>query len=294
MLTRLEVRDLAVIEAAELEFGPGFTTLTGETGAGKSLLVDALGLVLGDRSSASLVRNGAKRASVSAEFDLPPESAARKTLASRELPEEDQLLLHRQIGSDGRSRAWANGVPVPLAVLRELGEALVEIHGQHEHLALAQTEQQRTLFDTWAECDGLAAEVREAARAVDLIEKQVGNGNVAAVLIAGLVRGPMGGALVLLASGAIGTPLGLLVARVKPRRAAVAPIMSDTDPSSLTLTPAAQKSALRFGWNLPLVKCVPHAMPTPRPGRGLTRLSAQPIASAAFSFSAGSGRPCSV
>ncbi len=172
MLTRLEVRDLAVIESAELEFGPGFTALTGETGAGKSLLVDALGLVLGDRGSANLVRNGAKRASVSAEFDLPPKSAARQTLAARELPEEDQLLLHRQIGSDGRSRAWANGVPVPLTVLRELGEALVEIHGQHEHLALAQAEQQRTLLDTWAESDKLAAQVREAALTVrEVLEK---------------------------------------------------------------------------------------------------------------------------
>lgn len=166
MLTRLEVRDLAVIEAAELEFGPGFTTLTGETGAGKSLLVDALGLVLGDRGSASLVRDGAKNATVSAEFDLPAESAARRTLASRELPEEDQLLLHRQIGADGRSRAWANGVPVPLAVLRELGEALVEIHGQHEHLALARADQQRDLFDAWAQCGELAITVREAARGV--------------------------------------------------------------------------------------------------------------------------------
>lgn len=166
MLTRLEVRDLAVIEAAELEFGAGFTTLTGETGAGKSLLVDALGLVLGDRGNAGLVRDGAKRASVSAEFDLPPGSAARKTLAARELPEEDQLLLHRQIGADGRSRAWANGVPVPLTVLRELGEALVEIHGQHEHLALARAEPQRNLFDDWALCGDLAAGVREAARTV--------------------------------------------------------------------------------------------------------------------------------
>ncbi len=166
MLTRLEVRDLAVIESAELEFGPGFTTLTGETGAGKSLLVDALGLVLGDRGSAALVRDGAGRASVSAEFDLPPGSAARKTLAARELPEDDQLLLHRQIGADGRSRAWANGVPVPLAVLKELGETLVEIHGQHEHLALARSEPQRILFDTWAKCGDIADGVRDAAHAV--------------------------------------------------------------------------------------------------------------------------------
>lgn len=166
MLNRLEVRDLAVIESAELELGLGFTTLTGETGAGKSLLVDALGLVLGDRGSASLVRDGAKRARVSAEFDLPQTSAAREILASRELPAEEQLLLHRHIGADGRSRAWVNGVPVPLGVLRELGEKLVEIHGQNEHLALAHPEQQRILFDGWAGCAGQAGQVWSAAQRV--------------------------------------------------------------------------------------------------------------------------------
>lgn len=166
MLIRLEVRDLAVIEAAELEFEPGFSVLTGETGAGKSLLVDALGLVLGDRGSAALVRTGAKRASVSAEFDIPLGSAAKDTLAARELPEEESLTLHRQIGTDGRSRAWVNGVPVPITVLRELGERLVEIHGQHEHLALAQAEQQRLLFDSWAKCNDQALATQQAAHAV--------------------------------------------------------------------------------------------------------------------------------
>lgn len=166
MLTRLEVRNLAVIEAAELELEAGFTALTGETGAGKSLLVDALGLVLGDRGSAALVREGAKRASVSAEFDLPVSSPVHQVLASRELPEEDQLILHRQINEDGRSRAWANGVPVPLGVLKALGEALVEIHGQHEHLALASPERQRHLFDAWAQCEDQAWTVHEAAQAV--------------------------------------------------------------------------------------------------------------------------------
>ncbi|MGH8127867.1 MAG: DNA repair protein RecN [Gammaproteobacteria bacterium] len=166
MLIRLEVHDLAVIEAAELEFEPGFSVLTGETGAGKSLLVDALGLVLGDRGSAVLVRTGAKRASVSAEFEIPPSSPVRDTLAARELPEEESLTLHRQIGADGRSRAWVNGVPVPITVLRELGEGLVEIHGQHEHLALAQTEQQRLLFDSWAGCGDEALATQQAAHAV--------------------------------------------------------------------------------------------------------------------------------
>ncbi len=166
MLTRIEVRDLAVIEAAELELEPGFSVLTGETGAGKSLLVDALGLVLGDRGRAALVRTGAKRASVSAEFDIPADSAARDVLAARELPVEDTLTLHRQIGADGRSRAWINGVPVPIALLRELGETLVEIHGQHEHLALAHSEQQRLLFDSWAKCRGEALATQYAAHAV--------------------------------------------------------------------------------------------------------------------------------
>lgn len=166
MLTRLEVRDLAVIAAAELEPGPGFTVLTGETGAGKSLMVDALGLVLGDRGSATLVRNKAARARVSAEFELPPDSPARAVLAARELPEEEPLTLHRQIGTDGRSRAWVNGVPVPVTVLRELGETLVEIHGQHEHLALARGDRQRVLLDSWAGCGGEALATRRAAQGV--------------------------------------------------------------------------------------------------------------------------------
>ncbi len=166
MLTRLAVRDLAVISEAEMEPGAGFTVLTGETGAGKSLLVDALGLVLGDRGAASLVRGGAERASVSAEFSLPENNALRDALAARDLPLEDHLMLHRQMGSDGRSRAWVNGVPMPLAALRELGEPLVEIHGQHEHHALARPAYQRELLDAFAQAETLAAQVTIAADAV--------------------------------------------------------------------------------------------------------------------------------
>ncbi len=166
MLTRIEVRDLAVIETAELELEPGFSVLTGETGAGKSLLVDALGLVLGDRGRTALVRTGAKRASVSVEFDIPTNSAARDALVARGFTVEETLTLHRQIGADGRSRAWVNGIPVPIATLHELGETLVEIHGQHEHLALARSEQQRLLFDSWAECRDEALATQYAAHAV--------------------------------------------------------------------------------------------------------------------------------
>lgn len=166
MLTRLAVRDLAVISEAELEPGAGFTVLTGETGAGKSLLVDALGLVLGDRGSATLVRGGAERASVSAEFDAPDSDALRTALETRGLPPEAELILHRQMGADGRSRAWVNGVPMPLAALRELGEPLVEIHGQHEHHALARPAYQRELLDAFAGAETLAAKTAQAAGTV--------------------------------------------------------------------------------------------------------------------------------
>lgn len=166
MLSRLAVRDLAVIREADIEPGAGFTVLTGETGAGKSLLVDALGLVLGDRANASLVRSGAKRASVSVEFDLPESPALHAALDARELPADDPLILHRQINSDGRSRAWVNGVPMPLAVLREVSESLVDIHGQHEHLALGRPDAQRELLDGYAGALSLANDVADASATV--------------------------------------------------------------------------------------------------------------------------------
>jgi DNA repair protein RecN (Recombination protein N) len=166
MLSRLTVRDLAVIRAAELEFGAGFTVLTGETGAGKSLLVDAMGLALGDRGAAALVRDGAQRANVTAEFSLPDNDALQAALGARALPEDDPLTLHRQTSTDGRSRAWVNGVPMPLAALREVGETLIEIHGQHENLALARPAYQCDLLDGFAGTQALAADIAGAAKAV--------------------------------------------------------------------------------------------------------------------------------
>ncbi|MGH8427092.1 MAG: DNA repair protein RecN [Gammaproteobacteria bacterium] len=173
MLIRLAVQDLAVIREAELEFATGFTVLTGETGAGKSLLVDALSLVIGDRGAAALVRTGAERATVTAEFALPDSGAVTAVLAAREIPAEDPLILHRQMGADGRSRAWINGVPVPLTALRELAEGLIEIHGQHEHLALARPVYQRELLDTWAGATETAADVARAAAAVHEAENDL-------------------------------------------------------------------------------------------------------------------------
>jgi len=147
MLSAISVRDFAIIDAVSLELGPGLTVLTGETGAGKSILVDALGLVLGDRADASAVRHGAERAEITARFELGELPGAAAWLAEHELDADDECVLRRVIGAEGRSRAWINGSPTTLQTLRELGDRLVEIHGQHEHQSLAQPTAQRELLD---------------------------------------------------------------------------------------------------------------------------------------------------
>ena len=147
MLTRLTVRDFAIVDRIEVEFEPGMTVLTGETGAGKSILVDALGFVLGDRGSAQVVRPGAKRAEFSGDFDVAALPAVREWLEEHSLDEDDGCLVRRVIGADGRSRAFINGNPVTMAQLKSVGERLVDIHGQHFHQSLARGPVQRDLLD---------------------------------------------------------------------------------------------------------------------------------------------------
>ncbi len=147
MLMNLQVRDFAIVEKIDIEFEPGMTVLTGETGAGKSILVDALGLVLGERGSAQLVRGGAKRAEFSAEFDVSRLSGVRRWLNEQALDLDDDCLLRRVINADGRSRAFINGNAVPLSQLKLLGELLLDIHGQHFHQSLARRPIQRDLLD---------------------------------------------------------------------------------------------------------------------------------------------------
>ena len=147
MLTQIRVRNYAVIDEIELELGPGMTVLSGETGAGKSILVDALGLVLGDRADASAVRAGAERAEITAIFELTDVPTARDWLAERDLDGGNECVLRRIIGREGRSRAYVNGSPAPLQTLRQLGEHLVEIHGQHEHQTLTHRSVQREILD---------------------------------------------------------------------------------------------------------------------------------------------------
>ncbi len=147
MLTRLQVHDYAIIDRVDLEFGSGMTVLTGETGAGKSILVDSLALVLGERGSAQMVRAGARRAEFVAEFDLANVAAAREWLEEQDLDVDAECLLRRTIGADGRSRGFINGSAVPLSQLKQLGELLLDIHGQHFHQSLGHRSVQRDLLD---------------------------------------------------------------------------------------------------------------------------------------------------
>ena len=147
MLMNLQVRDFAIVDKIDIEFEPGMTVLTGETGAGKSILVDALGLVLGERGNAQLVRDGAKRAEFAAEFDVSALPAVAAWLEEQALDLDDDCLLRRVINADGRSRAFVNGNSVPLSQLKAIGELLLDIHGQHFHQSLARREIQRDLLD---------------------------------------------------------------------------------------------------------------------------------------------------
>jgi DNA repair protein RecN (Recombination protein N) len=166
MLRRLSIRDFVIVDALELDFSAGFGALTGETGAGKSILLDALGLVMGDRAESGVVRAGQSRAEITAGFDLPGHPALADWLEAQMIEvDEDGLLLRRVVDSAGRSRAWINGSSATLAQLREVGEFLADIHGQHAHHALLRGDAQRELIDRYAGLERLAAEVAAAWRA---------------------------------------------------------------------------------------------------------------------------------
>jgi DNA repair protein RecN (Recombination protein N) len=164
MLTSLYVRHFAVVEEAEIAFGPGLTVVSGETGAGKSLLVDALMLLAGARADSGMVRAGSDRAELTAEFDLTNLPEARAWLSREELDEDDSCQLRRVIRAEGSSRAWINGRPANASQLGELATLLVEIHGQHEHQALLSRAHQMELLDAYAGNEALVTQVRELAQ----------------------------------------------------------------------------------------------------------------------------------
>jgi len=179
MLLRLIVRDFVIVDRLELEFDGGFGALTGETGAGKSILVDALSLALGERADTTVVRTGAERAEISAEFDVAPEGELETWLRANDY-DTDACLLRRVIDSAGRSRAYINGAAATLGQMREVADFLADIHGQNAHHSLLRGDAQRDLLDTHAGAQVLAREVaaaygawRAAREAREAAEKDV-------------------------------------------------------------------------------------------------------------------------
>ncbi|MDD5363865.1 MAG: DNA repair protein RecN [Gallionellaceae bacterium] len=170
MLLGLSIRDFVLVDRLDLEFAPGFSVLTGETGAGKSILLDALQLALGERAESGVVREGGERAEVTASFAVTPALAA--WLAENDLEgDDDTCLLRRVVEAGGRSRAFVNGRPVTLGQLKEAGEFLVDIHGQHAHYSLLRPGVQRQILDQYAEATGLAVRVADAHRHWRSLEK---------------------------------------------------------------------------------------------------------------------------
>ena len=172
MLTALSIRDVVLIEALELEFGPGLGVLTGETGAGKSILLDALGLALGRRGESTLVRAGAAQAVVTASFDMPADVAALLADNALEIEPGEPLIVRRIVKADGGSRGFVNDQPASAALLREIGSRLVEIHGQHDDRGMLAASGHRALLDAYARSDTRAVAAahagwREAERALD-------------------------------------------------------------------------------------------------------------------------------
>ncbi|MBK5962904.1 DNA repair protein RecN [Thiocystis minor] len=173
MLTHLQVRDLAIVSQLELDCPRGMTALTGETGAGKSILIDALSLALGDKAEVGMIRAGRERAEILAEFDLAACPGARDWLAVQELDDEGGCILRRLIVREGRSRAYINGRPASGAQLRDLGNLLVDIHGQHAHQSLLRANAQRDLLDAYGGHRPLADAVAKTFREFRALDQKL-------------------------------------------------------------------------------------------------------------------------
>jgi DNA repair protein RecN (Recombination protein N) len=172
VLVELRIRDLAIIDALTLPFAPGFNVLSGETGAGKSIIVGALSLLTGERASTDVIRTGADRAVVEGVFDLSGREDLRARVDARGIDCEDGLLVLKREVTAGRTRAWANGSPVTTGVLAELGRVLVNIHGQHEAQTLLDPDAQRGILDAFAGAEADASTVREAHAALSALQRE--------------------------------------------------------------------------------------------------------------------------
>lgn len=174
MLSELRIRDFAIIDSLALPFAPGFNVLTGETGAGKSIIVGALSVLVGERANADVIRAGADKATVEGEFDVRARTELRALFDERGVDVDDgTVVLKREIGAS-RTRAWANGTPVTATILAELGRALVNIHGQHEAQTLLDPAAQRRILDAFAGCAALADDVRSRYDRVAALRRDLG------------------------------------------------------------------------------------------------------------------------
>jgi len=182
MLIYLKLVNFAIVEELEVEFGCGLTAITGETGAGKSLLVNALDFVLGGRASTELVRYGTDRTAVEAGFDvdLSEINWDRRDSLGINLEVDELLILRREFKSEGKGRAWLNGLPVPLRDMRDLGDSLVDIHGQHEHQSLLRPHAHLSLLDSFSDCVDVAKEVLRLRTEVDGLDRQIQQGEIQA------------------------------------------------------------------------------------------------------------------
>src|SRR6185312_6353018 len=172
MLTELRVRDLATIADVTLHLGPGLNVLTGETGAGKSMLVDALALLLGERAAGGSVRPGASKAIVEGAFE-GVDGATRRAIEALGLDvEEGRVVVRREVSVEGRSRAWVNGSPTTASVLAQLGAILVDLHGQHETQSLLRNDAQRDILDAFAHAEVERGAVAEAHAAVSHLREE--------------------------------------------------------------------------------------------------------------------------
>ncbi len=175
MLTHLAIRNYAIVEYLDLELMSGMTVITGETGAGKSIMLDALGIALGDRCDNSVIRQGADKADILASFDLTHIPEAKAWLIEHDLANDDLCLLRRVINKDGRSRGYINGTPCPLGHLKLLGEFLIDIHSQHEHQSLLKLETHRQLLDDYAGSTVLADKVKHTALQWKQLQQKIHN-----------------------------------------------------------------------------------------------------------------------
>jgi len=173
MLEQLSIKNLAVVEILSVDFSAGMTVVTGETGAGKSIMIQALNLVIGGRADASLVRQDKSKAEIIATFALKQNTRLKEFLTEQDLDDEGECILRRVVGSDGRSRAYVNGTPVTLSVLREVGCRLIDMHGQNEHQQLLQTHQHRILLDDFAETSDQVKSLNSIVREYQQIDVEI-------------------------------------------------------------------------------------------------------------------------